>query len=339
MQDVMMTDEPVETLSLKQLQALAKQGDTDVVPVPKARTVALPHTANLVQIGPSGPGLGRRFALDLKPVTLGRDAQCSFSIADGSVSRLHAHIEPRDDGGYRLSDLNSRNGSFVNGTRISRSDLKDGDYVQLGECVFRFLAGGNVEAGYHDEIHRLTLLDPLTGAHNRRSLAEFLERELDRAARYSRPFAVILIDADHFKQVNDNHGHLGGDAVLKGLAVRLRNVARAEGMVARYGGEEFAIALPETDLAGAVVAADRFRRAVAVAPFEFNGTGIALTVSIGAAAFAPGVPGGDLLQTADGRLYEAKRGGRNRVVPAAEPYHSATTETPAPNGATREIEL
>jgi len=339
MQDVMMTDEPVETLSLKQFQALAKQGDTDVVPVPKARTVALAQTANLVQIGPSGPGLGRRFALDLKPVTLGRDAQCSLAIADGSVSRLHAHIEPRDDGGYRLSDLNSRNGTFVNGTRLSRSDLKDGDYVQLGECVFRFLAGGNVEAGYHDEIHRLTLLDPLTGVHNRRSMAVFLERELDRAARYVRPFAVILIDADHFKLVNDRHGHLGGDEVLKGLAARLRNLARAEDLVARYGGEEFAIALPETDLAAAVVAADRFRRAVAVSPFDFNGTGIDLTVSIGVAAFEPGAPSGDLLQTADGRLYEAKRGGRNRVVPAPDSNLSASTETPAPIGVTREIEL
>lgn len=334
-----MVDEPVETLSLKQLLAVAKQGDTDVVPVPKARTVALPQTANLVQIGPSGPGLGRRFALDLKPVTLGRDASCSFAIADGSVSRLHAHIEPRDSGGYRLSDLNSRNGTFVNGTRISRSDLKDGDYLQLGECVFRFLAGGNVEAGYHDEIHRLTLLDPLTGVHNRRSLSEFLERELDRAARYIRPFAVILLDADHFKQVNDRHGHLGGDEVLKGLATRLRNLARAEDLVARYGGEEFAIALPETDLSDAVVAADRYRRAVAVSPFDFNGTGIELTVSVGAAAFEPGVPGGDLLQTADGRLYEAKRGGRNRVVPAPQIDLSAANETPAPLGITREIEL
>ena len=336
-----MIDEPVETISLRQLQIAAKQGDTDVVPVPKPRTAALPHSANLVQIGPPGPGLGRRFTIELEAVTIGRDPQCSLPIADGSVSRIHAHIEPRDGGGYRLADLNSRNGTFVNGARVSQADLKDGDYVQLGECIFRFLAGGNVEAGYHEEIHRLTLLDPLTSVHNRRSLAEFLERELDRAARYSRPFAVLILDADHFKLVNDHHGHPGGDAVLRGLAARLRNLARAEDLVARYGGEEFAIALPETDLAGAVIAADRYRRAVAVSPFDYDGTPIALTVSVGVAAFEPGVPCGDILSTADARLYEAKRTGRNRVVPALTPENtlSATTETPAPIGATREIQL
>jgi two-component system, cell cycle response regulator len=338
-----MPDEPVETISLKQLrlQAAARQGDTDVVPMPKARTVALTQSANLVQIGPPGPGLGRRFAIELATVTLGRDALCSLPIADGSVSRLHAHIEARDTGGYRLSDLNSRNGSFVKGARVSRADLKDGDYVQLGECIFRFLAGGNIEAGYHDEIRRLTLLDPLTGVHNRRSLGEFLERELERAVRYSRSLAVLLIDADHFKQVNDRHGHAGGDAVLRGLAARLRNLARADDLVARYGGEEFAIALPETDLAAAVLTGDRYRRAVAAAPFDFESYAINLTVSVGVAAFEPGVPAVDLLQQADARLYEAKRTGRNRIVPVpmAEPALAATTETPAPLGATREIQL
>jgi len=334
-----MTDDPMETIGVKQLRLAAKQGDTDVVPVPKARTVAIPHTANLVQIGPAGPGLGRRFTLDLKPVTIGRDTQCTFAIADGSVSRIHANIEPRDDGGYRLSDMNSRNGTFVNGARVSQTNLNDGDYVQLGECVFRFLAGGNVEAGYHDEIHRLTMLDPLTGIHNRRSLADFLERELDRATRYARPFAVILIDADHFKQVNDRHGHAAGDAALKGIATRLRSLARSEDLVARYGGEEFALAMPETDLAKATLAADRFRRAMSVAPFEYDGLSIHLTVSVGVAAFEPGKSNADVLQTADGRLYEAKRAGRNRVVPAADSSLSATIDTPAPTGATREIQL
>ena len=295
--DVPMFDEPVETLSLRQLQIAAKQGDTDVVPVPKARTAAPAHTANLVQIGPPGPGLGRRYTIGATTLTIGRDGQCSLSIADGSVSRIHAHIEPREGGGHRLSDLNSRNGTFVNGARVGRADLKDGDYVQLGECIFRFLAGGNVEAGYHDEIHRLTLLDPLTGLHNRRSLADFLEREMDRAVRYSRPFAVLLLDADHFKHVNDRHGHPGGDAVLRGLASRLRDLARAEDLVARYGGEEFAIALPETDLAGAVLAGDRYRRAVAISPFDYDGRSIELTVSVGVAAFAPGGPNIDMRKT------------------------------------------
>jgi diguanylate cyclase (GGDEF)-like protein len=335
-----MIEEPVETVSLRQLQLAAKQVDTDIVPQPKPRVVTA-RSATLVQIGPPGPGLGRRFPTETQSVTLGRDPQCSLTIADGSVSRIHSHIEPRETGGYRLADLNSRNGTFVNGARVTLADLKDGDYLQLGECVFRFLAGGNVEASYHDEIHRLTLLDPLTGAHNRRSLSEFLERELDRASRYQRDFALLLIDADHFKAINDQHGHPGGDVVLRGLANRLRGLARAEDLVARYGGEEFAIALPETDLDGAVRAGERYRQAVARAPFEFEGANIRLTVSIGVAAFDPAVSSGDLLQQADASLYQAKHLGRNRVVPAPppEPEASATTETPAPIGTTREMQV
>jgi two-component system cell cycle response regulator len=299
------------------------------------------QSANLVQIGPTGPGLGRRFAIGLATISLGRDSQCSLPIPDGSISRMHMLIEPRMDGSYLLTDLNSLNGTFVNGTRVSASPLKDGDYLQLGSCVFRFLTGGNVEAGYHDEIHRLTLLDPLTGAHNRRSLGEFLAREVDRAARHSRPIAVLLLDADHFKQVNDRFGHPTGDAVLRGIAERFRSAARAEDLVARYGGEEFAVAMPETGLAGAVEAAERFRRGVGAEPFIAEGHSIAVTVSVGAAAIEAGETRtvDELLQQADERMYKAKRAGRNRVIPAPSetPIHSVTT--PPPLGATREIQL
>lgn len=339
-----MSVEPAETINLRQLRTATRQGDTDVVPMPRMRMVPSTWTANLVQIGPSGPGLGRRHAIEAGSATLGRDAQCSLQIIDGSVSRLHAHIEPRTEGGYRLSDLNSRNGTFVNGNRITSSDLKDGDYVQLGECVFRFLAGDNVEAGYHDEIRRLTLLDALTGVHNRRSLDEFLERETSRSARHGSPLAVIIIDLDHFKQVNDRYGHPIGDGVLRSLAGRLRHLARAEDLVARYGGEEFALVLPETELRAAVSTGERIRHAIEETPFECEGRSICLTASIGAAVLDPNLPASakQLLQTADERLYLAKRGGRNRVEPAptAETELTATMDANRPGaGTTREVTL
>ena len=337
-----MPEETVKTINLRQLQAASRQGDTDVVPMPRARIVSPSWTANLVQIGPSGPGLGRRHAVGKDSATLGRDPQCSLQVVDGSVSRLHAHIEPRPDGGYRLADLNSRNGTYVNGAKITASDLKDGDYVQLGECVFRFLAGDNVEAGYHEEIHRLTLLDALTGVHNRRSLDEFLGREVERAVRRASSIAVLIIDADNFKQVNDRHGHPAGDDVLRGLATRLRHLARAEDLVARYGGEEFAIVLLDTDLDGAARAGERFRNAVSDSPFECDGgLAVELTASVGAAALEIGERKSveQLLQSADERLYLAKRGGRNRVEPApsADTDVTDTAETYLPGGATREI--
>jgi diguanylate cyclase (GGDEF)-like protein len=338
-----MTEQSEDTISLRKLQAM-KQGETDVVPMPKPRIApGANRTANLVQIGPAGPGLGRRFTITQESVSIGRESDCSLYLADGSVSRLHAQIDPRPDGSFRLTDLNSRNGTFVNGARIARAVLKDGDYVQMGDCVFRFLAGGNVEAGYHDEVHRLTLLDPLTGVHNRRSLGEFLDRELERAHTELAPLAVLLIDADHFKQINDRHRHAGGDAVLRGLADRLRRVARANDLVARYGGEEFAVVMPGTDLASAVLGAERIRAAVNLAPFEFNGIPIPLTVSIGVAAIASGEDrtGAGLLQATDERLYEAKAAGRNCVRPAppALANLSALINTPGPVGATREVRL
>lgn len=336
-----MLDEPAETLNLRQLR-VARGGDTDVVPVPKARIVAN-RTANLVQIGPPGPGLGRRFSFGLNTITLGRDGQCSLAIPDGSVSRMHTVIEPRPDGTYHLNDLNSRNGTFVNGKKVSTIRLNDGDYVQLGQCVFRFLAGGNVEASYHEEIHRLTLLDPLTGAHNRRSLAEYLDREIERAGRHSRPIAVLMIDVDHFRQVNDRFGHPGGDLVLRELAARLRELARHEDLICRYGGEEFAVALPETDLPGAVIAAERYRRAVAGKFFNVEGDSFAVTVSVGAAAIHPGESrtASELLKQADAQMYEAKRSGRNRVGPALprEVIIPDAEDTPTMGGQTREIQL
>jgi diguanylate cyclase (GGDEF)-like protein len=342
-QDVMMNNEPAETISLRQLRA-ARSGDTDVVPVPRTRIAPAARTANLVQIGPTGPGLGRRFPIGASTVTLGRDSQCSLPISDGSVSRMHTIIEPRADGSYTLSDLNSRNGTYVNGARVSAVVLKDGDYLQLGNCVYRFLAGGNVEASYHDEIHRLTMLDSLTGVHNRRSLGEFLDREVDRAVRHSRPIAVVLIDVDFFKQVNDRHGHPGGDAVLREVADRLRRKARAEDLVSRYGGEEFAVAMPETTLAAAIAVAERFRGAIAESPFRFGTASFCLTVSIGAAAIEPGETktADKLLNIADARMYEAKRAGRNRVIPAPSADGQELTSldnTPAPIGATLEIQL
>jgi diguanylate cyclase (GGDEF)-like protein len=176
--------------------------------------------------------------------------------------------------------------------------------------------------------------------HNRRSLGEFLERETMSAARNSRPIAVLLLDVDYFKQVNDRFGHPAGDAVLRALGERFRENARAEDLVARYGGEEFALALPETDLHRATVVGERCRRAVAQQPFRVDGQSIAVTVSVGAAAIEPRQTRTveELLQEADERMYEGKRAGRNRVVPTPPEFPEHCVNTPAPC-ATREFQI
>ena len=142
--------------------------------------------ACVVHIYPTGASMGTRHTLSDSPVVLGRSPDCEIRINDHSVSRRHARIQPGADGYYAV-DLQSMNGTFVNDVPASICKLKDGDYLRVGNCIYRFLAGGNVEAEYHEEIYRLTIIDALTDIPNLRYLGEFLERELSRSTRYGRP--------------------------------------------------------------------------------------------------------------------------------------------------------
>ncbi len=169
------------------------------------------------------------------------------------------------------------------------------------------------------ELERLAAIDPLTGVHNRRSLEYLGAHAIAMAARRGRGVALLLIDADHFKRVNDEHGHDAGDAALRALVGIVRGQARDEDVLGRLGGEEFVLLLPEADEAAAVALAERVRAAVAAAPVDVGGARVALRVSIGVAAWAQG--GDDwrgLLRNADRALYEAKRRGRDRVQAASE---------------------
>jgi diguanylate cyclase (GGDEF)-like protein/PAS domain S-box-containing protein len=157
--------------------------------------------------------------------------------------------------------------------------------------------------------------DHLTGLANRRALFEATAQELERSRAAPRPSAMIVIDADHFKAVNDRFGHPGGDAVLQHLAVILNDVFREVDVVARIGGEEFAVLLPSTDMAQALALAERLCDRVALDPTSFDGQSIACTISAGVASAIDGHVGVDLLiKQADQALYAAKRGGRNRAV-------------------------
>lgn len=165
------------------------------------------------------------------------------------------------------------------------------------------------------------LTDSLTGLYNRRHLQHRLEQEVTRAQRYGQPLSCLFVDADHFKQINDVHGHAAGDQVLTALAQRLRTRLRTSDLPTRYGGEEFAVLLPQTDADNAHILAQEICTGIAAAPVTLdNGEQIEITVSIGVAA----VPAGDksppreageaLLQAADQAVYRAKQAGRNRVL-------------------------
>lgn len=283
--------------------------------VPKPRAVTGDRKACLVHIYPTGPGLGSLIALGEHPILVGRGEDCGLRLDDPAVSRHHVRIQPVHDG-YRLIDLKSTNGTFVNDESVSMYKLKDGDFLRIGTRIYRFLTGDSIEADYHEEIYRLTIVDALTGVHNKRYLLEFLERELARATRYQRLLGLILFDLDGFKGINDRLGHLGGDFTLREMVRRLRGVIRKDELLARYGGEEFAVVLPETTREGAFQMAERLRLMVAEAPFLFEDHPYTVTISLGVITTqgSDSQNPGDLIGQADAKLYQAKAAGRNCVM-------------------------
>jgi two-component system cell cycle response regulator len=269
----------------------------------------------LVHIYPTGPGMGSRHSLATSPVVIGRNTDCEICILDNSVSRRHVSIEFRGEDYYAV-DLQSMNGTFVNNEQASDRKLEDGDYLRVGNCIYRFLSGGNVEADYHEEIYRLTIIDALTEIHNKRYFLEFLDRELVRAARHGGRLALVLFDLDRFKAINDEFGHLGGDLTLRELAACVKKEIRQDELFARYGGEEFAVAMPETDLEEARAAAERIRQLVEAHPFHYADRTFQVTVSLGVTVTTGTdvASSAQLIARADEKLYQAKREGRNRVV-------------------------
>nr|WP_259371975.1 GGDEF domain-containing protein [Caldimonas mangrovi] len=164
------------------------------------------------------------------------------------------------------------------------------------------------------QIRQLAITDELTGSYNRRYFMEVAEVELLRARRYGVPMSLILIDADHFKRVNDTHGHQCGDALLRQIALACRDSLRGTDVIARLGGEELIVLLPQTGLAGALTMAERIRERVAQLAIQWREQKVEATVSLGVAALRADTPTLDaLIHEADIALYDAKRSGRNRV--------------------------
>jgi diguanylate cyclase (GGDEF)-like protein len=279
------------------------------------RPVAANRSACLVQIYPTGPGMGCRHALGSEPIVLGRDDDCDLRIDDPSVSRRHAKVQPGIDGHYAI-DLKSTNGTYVNDRPATMHKLRDGDYVRVGNRIFRYLSGDNIETEYHEEIYRLTIIDGLTGIYNKRYFLEHLDRELARSARHRRPLSLVVFDVDRFKEINDRFGHLAGDHVLREVTACLKTVVRKEELFARFGGDEFMLILPETLAAGALEVAERLRQLTENHPFACDGTPSPVTVSVGVYTTdgSETLNADDMVKRADQLLYKAKNNGRNQVA-------------------------
>lgn len=197
--------------------------------------------------------------------------------------------------------------------RSSDAEFSRDDFETL-EALVRQAETAVDNVFLHEEAQRLSITDGLTGLWNRRQFELRCRQELERAARFDRSVGLIMCDIDHFKDLNDALGHLGGDAALVEISQRLTVATREIDTVARYGGEEFVLVLPETDLQGTTTLAEKIRRSIAEAPFEFDSGLHTVTASFGVASYPEmGATSRELVAAADAALYEAKHKGRNRV--------------------------
>ncbi|MBL8739951.1 MAG: GGDEF domain-containing protein [Myxococcales bacterium] len=306
------------------LVSLTDEFDDDDFDVPTATRdwnqqsmppVAVERTrAALVRLDPSAAGM--TMMLPDHEVSFGRGRDAEIRLDDEGVSRLHARIRPTRTG-YEIVDLESRNGTVVGGRMVRHTQLADGDVIQLGPRVsFRFSLMDERQAEVMRQLFEASVRDGLTGAFNRQHLQDRLRGELAFAIRHRSELGLLLLDVDHFKKVNDTHGHQAGDAVLRFVAGAIASRLRTEDLFARYGGEEFVAVLRGIDLAGAARAGERLRSVLSANCPHFEGKTIPVTVSIGAASLSTcrEQTVEALIAAADRRLYIAKNSGRNRVV-------------------------
>ena len=262
----------------------------------------------------SEPRLGSRVLLTETPVEIGRGATGGLMLDADSVSRKHAKVEWTGSN-HRIVDTGSTNGTFVNGSRIQSHELRDGDRVQIGKVLLKYIATGNIEAAYHEEFQRLMRFDPLTGCSNKRTFEEALRTAVTAARTKPTTLSLVVFDLDHFKKINDTHGHVAGDSVLCELASVAREAMPKDLVFGRVGGEEFAALWEGSDKMAMIGVAESVRKAAAAHPFSFEGKRLSLTVSAGVAERPSGSDetAEALYERADAKLYEAKGAGRNRV--------------------------
>jgi len=264
-----------------------------------------------------GANPGALYTVVAAESVVGRSADVEVPLPDDSLSRRHARIL-RNGSKYTIEDLDSTNGTFVDGTRVTGPlPLEDGCRIFLGSrTVLHFRLHDAVELQATRLTHALTVRDPLTGLYNRRHLQERLWAEVAFARRHATPLALLLIDVDHFKEINDAHGHSAGDAMLRALAKELTSLTREEDVLARYGGEEFALVARGIDRHATELLAERVRRGVEEQRLPIEGGGLSCTVSIGVAYCDTGeeVSAQQMFEVADRALYACKDAGRNRVL-------------------------
>lgn len=266
----------------------------------------------LIFIG--GPSLGKVYVLNEGDTVIGRGQDAGILVEDESISRRHLSFHV-DGPHVEVHDLESTNGTFVNGRRVKQCIIEDGDRIQISSAsIMKFSFQDKLENIFHKELYRMAVTDPLTAIYNKRFFLDRIEEEFSHAKRGKQMLSLLIFDVDHFKQCNDQYGHLAGDFVLQRIAEQVLSMTRAGDIFARYGGEEFCLLLRQADQKATLTLSERIRHSIESYPFDYNGQNLKVTVSIGVAIYEPTLATSRVfIQEADRCLYVAKEKGRNRI--------------------------
>src|SRR3954468_15373714 len=265
----------------------------------------------------AGASVGEMYKIETDKTVIGRGQKAQIRLLDDGISREHAQLVIINDR-IVLQDLGSTNGTYCNGLKVeANKELVDGDKILVGSTtILKFTYHDNLDEIFQKQMYESALRDGLTKAFNKKYFTDRLESEFTFATRHASPLALVLFDIDHFKKVNDTHGHQAGDHVLFEISSLLSSALRAEDVFARYGGEEFAVICRGSDESQAQVVGERMRKAVEGHRFVYEGTLIPVTISVGVAVLpnAAVKDANDIVGFADQALYKSKNGGRNRVT-------------------------
>lgn len=272
----------------------------------------------VILVGPQGY-VGKQFPITKTDLVIGRSVECDIFIDDKSLSRSHAKLALQATD-VAIIDLGSTNKTVVNTQTLpplAPCILKNNDQIKTGNIVFKFLERGQLETIAHKENFEKANKDALTGAYSKGALLEKGPEAIKRSEMLSEALAVVTFDIDHFKKINDNFGHPGGDYVLRELSKTvMTRLVRANDYFARFGGEEFVLILAGSTIQQGMEIGERIRQTIQMTKFEYEGKLIPVTVSVGVSQKNPGEEWDSLYDRADKALYISKQSGRNRVTRA-----------------------
>ncbi len=270
------------------------------------------HKASLVVV--SGWEIGKQIELTKHEHVIGRSLLASTRINSPSVSREHAKIiRVQEDGEefFVVKDLNSSNGTRVNGDTATSARLQNGDKIQMGDVVFKFVLEDAVDVRFYKDIHHLIHYDQLTGLLKMDAFKRELEAEIHKSHSHDR-FTLAMTDLDGLKRVNDSYGHLAGRMVVREMGAMIRQSLRPQDRAGLYGGDESIMLYPGASLEAAAEIAERIRQTIQSRVFELDGNTFGVTISQGLSEWPKhGRTVEQLIASADKALYEAKAGGRN----------------------------